>query len=100
MLFHFVEAPHSGVDVEQMVATFRGPAHPKLLDGELSASSCAAGDPALRSYFRFEGLAEPQQVVLADRPGRADGGRPPAAARPRANCRPSRRCCARTDRAA
>ena len=64
MLFHFVEAPQSGVDVEQMVATFRGPAQPKLL--ERAFGQLVRRHPALRSHFRFDGLAEPQQVVVAD----------------------------------
>ena len=64
MLFHFVEAPQSGVDVEQMVATFRGPAQPRLL--ERAFGQLVRRHPVLRSHFRFDGLAEPEQVVVAD----------------------------------
>ncbi|HET9959839.1 MAG TPA: MupA/Atu3671 family FMN-dependent luciferase-like monooxygenase, partial [Polyangiaceae bacterium] len=63
MLLHFVQAPESGVDVEQMVARFSMPLDRHLLERALRAVVDA--HPALRSCFRWEGVAEPQQVVLA-----------------------------------
>ncbi len=67
MLLHFVQSPHSGVDVEQMLVRF-APGVAAQLDAGLLARAFQAlteAHPALRSCFRWEGLAQPEQVVLS-----------------------------------
>lgn len=64
MLFHFLEAPTSGVDIEQMIA--RVPSDVRVRDLELAFAALTRRHAALRSFFRWEGLDRPEQVVLRD----------------------------------
>ena len=63
ILFHALYAPGSGVYVEQLTCTLRGP-----LDTAAFAAAwrqVMARHPILRSSFRWEGLDAPVQVVHA-----------------------------------
>jgi natural product biosynthesis luciferase-like monooxygenase protein len=66
MLFHGIQHEHSGVDIEQMVATFREAIDVAAL--ERAWGRVMAAHPILRSRFRWEGLAHPVQEVLAELP--------------------------------
>ena len=62
MLFHHLSAPHSGVDVEQIVMTLG-----EAVDAASFARAfeqVAARHAVLRTRFRWEGVDEPAQEVL------------------------------------
>ncbi len=61
MLFHHVQARHSGVDIQQLVVTAT-----EALDVEAFRAAwhdLAAAHPILRTQFRWDGQPEPQQVI-------------------------------------
>ena len=63
MLFHHLSATHSGIDFEQIECELREP-----LDREAMVSAwqqVAAQHAAFRSRYRWHGLDEPVQEVLA-----------------------------------
>lgn len=59
MLFHYVAAPRSGVDVEQMVIELNEQIDPKVL--EVAWSETAQNQPVLRTQFVWSGLGKPVQ---------------------------------------
>ena len=59
MLFHHVQAPESGVDIEQMIATLREPIVPDALQRAWRWVTEMHG--ALRTRVRWEGLRSPVQ---------------------------------------
>jgi amino acid adenylation domain-containing protein len=61
MLFHTLSAPHSGVDVEQMVATIRAPIDRAAF--RQSWERVIEQHEVLRTSFHWEGLDEPLQRV-------------------------------------
>jgi amino acid adenylation domain-containing protein/non-ribosomal peptide synthase protein (TIGR01720 family) len=63
MLFHTLYAPRAGVDVEQMVCSFREPLDAARL--RAAWEQVVAARPVLRTGFRWEGLDEPLQEVHA-----------------------------------
>ena len=62
MLFHRVQSAHSGVDIEQMVATLHEPIDTDAF--ALAWQRVVAHHPALRTRFRWDGLDRPVQEVL------------------------------------
>ncbi|HVU01136.1 MAG TPA: MupA/Atu3671 family FMN-dependent luciferase-like monooxygenase [Polyangiaceae bacterium] len=66
MLFHAIQFPHSGVDVEQMVATF---SHEMDISAfERAWARVMAEHPILHSRYAWEGLATPVQEVVPGLP--------------------------------
>ncbi len=66
MLFHHMQAPHTGVDIEQMVGILE-----ETLDlavFERAWNFVTARHPTLRTRFRWEGVATPEQEVLEQAP--------------------------------
>ncbi len=66
MLFHRLQTPNSGVDIEQMVATLREPLDAERLRNAWQTASKLHA--ALRSRVRWEGVPEPRLEVLDDVP--------------------------------
>src|SRR5260221_1322053 len=62
ILFHRAQAPSSGVDIEQMVATLREPLDVEAL--RRAWQSVVSHHPTLRTRFRWEGVDRPLQEVL------------------------------------
>ena len=61
MLFHHLLAPGAGVDIEQMVCTLREPIDVPAL--RAAWEQVVGRHAILRTAFRWEGLAQPQQEV-------------------------------------
>ncbi|MGE5101629.1 MAG: non-ribosomal peptide synthetase [Deltaproteobacteria bacterium] len=62
MLFHWLLDPHSGTDVEQIVADLHEPVDPARLERSWQHAVDAFG--TLRTAFAWEGLASPVQYVV------------------------------------
>ena len=62
MLFHHVQARHSGVDVQQLVATASEGIHTAAFRS--AWADLAAAHPILRTRFIWDGEPEPQQEIL------------------------------------
>jgi len=62
MLFHHVQSPHSGVDIQQLVVTATEPID--FAAFRAAWEDVAAAHPILRTQFRWDGEAEPRQVIL------------------------------------
>ena len=63
MLFHSLEAPQSGVDIEQILCTLPEPIEARPL--ERAWQQAVERHAILRTRFVWEGLAQPQQEVQA-----------------------------------
>jgi len=61
MLFHHLAAEHSGVDIQQLVISFKEAPAVAIL--ERAWQAVVDKHPALRTSFRWEGLLEPMQQV-------------------------------------
>src|SRR5688500_1512234 len=63
MLFHALTAPAPGVDVEQLIVSFHEPLDLQAL--RRAWERVVGRHPILRTRFRWEGLADPVQEVMA-----------------------------------
>ena len=63
MLFHHAHAPHSGVDVQQLVATVDEPVD--MAAFRAAWADLAVAHPILRTRFQWEDEPEPRQEILA-----------------------------------
>lgn len=61
MLFHHIAGGHPGVDVEQLVIDYEAPVDLDAL--ERAWQFVTARHPAMRTSFRWEGVAQPLQIV-------------------------------------
>jgi amino acid adenylation domain-containing protein len=61
MLFHYVNAEHSGVDIEQLVIEYKEPPDISILERAWQAT--IQKHPVLRTSFRWEEFPEPIQQV-------------------------------------
>ena len=66
MLFHHLAAAHSGIDIQQLVISFKEAPDATIL--ERAWQAVVEKHPALRTSFRWEGLLEPVQQVHDDLP--------------------------------
>ena len=66
MLFHHLAAAHSGIDIQQLVISFKEAPDVTIL--ERAWQAVVEKHPALRTSFRWEGLLEPVQQVHDDLP--------------------------------
>ena len=64
MLFHHLAAAHSGIDIQQLVISFKEAPDATIL--ERAWQAVVEKHPALRTSFRWEGLLEPVQQVHDD----------------------------------
>ncbi len=62
MLFHHVQSPNSGVDIQQLVVTATESID--CVAFRAAWQDLAAAHPILRTQFRWDGAAGPQQVIL------------------------------------
>ncbi|NBD14048.1 non-ribosomal peptide synthase/polyketide synthase, partial [Corallococcus silvisoli] len=63
LLFHGILAPESGAYFEQVSCSFHAPLNVQAF--HRAWQEAVAGEPVLRTAFRWEGLERPRQVVLA-----------------------------------
>jgi NRPS condensation-like uncharacterized protein len=64
MVFHHVQAPRSGVDIEQLVCTLKEEVDADALFQ--SFDDVVRVHPALRTRFRWQDVPEPEQQVLEE----------------------------------